>query len=349
MDLFSTNTLVGVVEQLPTPPSHFLDTEFPNVLEDPSEEIHFDLDESKPRITPFVSPLVAGKVINDRGFTTKTFKPAYAKDKRRWQPNRPLKRVIGEKIGGSLSPEQRLQVLMGQTVEDMLAMLTRREEVMASEALRLGKVTVSGDSFKTVVVDFGRHADLRDVLTGNNRWNVVHADSDPIKDLEDWAILFQAKSFTVPSRVNMAPDTFAAFRTRLVARDEWKFLVDYRRASTGSSIDLAPGNGEKARFVGKIGEFDIWVYDDIYLDDDGAEQHLMPSGELVMTGDALDGTRCYAAIQDEAAGYAATRFHVKSWLEQDPAVRWMLLQSAPLVVPFRPNASLGAEVLNGGA
>jgi hypothetical protein len=345
MDLFSTNTLVGVVQDLKTPPSHFLDTEFRGTIEDPSEEIHFDVDESKPRITPFVSPLLPGKVVNDRGFATKTFKPAYAKDKRRWNPNRPLKRVIGEKLGGSLSPEQRVALLVGQTLEDQLAMLTRREEVMAAEALRLGQVTVSGEGFATVVVSFGRHANLRVTLAGNDRWSVTHADSNPLADIENWAVEYQLRSGAVPRRVTFAPDAWRAFRDRLVQRDEWKYILDYRRASESSALDLAPGNGQKARFVGVLGTFELYVYDDIYLDDAGVEQHLMPSGEVVMTGDALEGNRCYAAIQDEAAGYAATRYHVKSWVENDPPVRWLMLQSAPLVVPFRPNASLGAAVL----
>lgn len=345
MDLFSTNTLVGVVQDLKTPPSHFLDTEFRGVLEDPSEEIHFDVDDSKPRITPFVSPLVAGKVVNDRGFATKTFKPAYAKDKRRWDPNRPFKRALGEKIGGSMTPEQRMAYLVGITVEDQLAMLTRREEVMAAEALRLGQVTVSGEGFDTKVVSFGRHANLRVTLAGNDRWSVTHADSDPLSDIEDWAVEFQLRSASVPQRVTFSPSAFKAFRTRVTARDEWKLILDYRRSSESSALDLAPGNGAKARYIGTLGQIELWVYNDIYLDDSGAEQHLMPSGEVVMTGDALEGTRCYASIRDEAAGYSATRYHVKSWTEQDPAVRWMMLQSAPLVVPFRPNASLGAQVL----
>lgn len=348
MDLFSTNTLVGVVQNLVQPPSHFLDTEFRGLLEDPSEEIHFDVDESKPRLTPFVSPLVAGKVVNDRGYTTKTFKPAYAKDKRRWDPKKPLKRVIGERIGGELSPEQRLQLLLGQTVEDMLAMLTRREEVMAAEALRLGQVTVSGEGFATTVVNFGRHANLRDIKTGNERWSVTHADSNPLKHIEDMAIEFQLRSGSAPRRITFAPDAWQAFKARVQARSEWNGLVDYRRASESTQLDLAPGNGAKVRRIGAMGEFELFVYDDIYLDDSGSEQHLMPSGEVVMTGDALEGTRCYAAIQDVAAGYAATRYHVKSWAEQDPAVQWLLLQSAPLVVPFRPNASASMEVLNGG-
>ena len=53
-------------------------------------------------------------------------------------------------------------------------------------------------------------------------------------------------------------------------------------------------------------------------------------------------------IMDEKAAFKALRYFSKSWLEEDPAVRWLLMQSAPLVVPYRPNASLCATAAKGG-
>jgi hypothetical protein len=131
-----------------------LDVFFGQEQTEDSEEIHFDIDKSKPRLTPFVSPLVAGKVVNDEGYVTKSFKPAYAKDKRRFDPSRPLKRSIGEKIGGTLSPQQRLEANLNRTLTKQLENLTRREEVMAAEALRTGKITVAGEDYPTVAVDY---------------------------------------------------------------------------------------------------------------------------------------------------------------------------------------------------
>ena len=55
-----------------------------------SEEIHFDIDKSKTAFdTVCFTPLVAGQVVDDEGYVTKSFKPAYAKDKRRFDPLRP--------------------------------------------------------------------------------------------------------------------------------------------------------------------------------------------------------------------------------------------------------------------
>jgi hypothetical protein len=74
-------------------------------------------------------------------------------------------------------------------------------------------------------------------------------------------------------------------------------------------------------------------------------QKLLPDYTvLIGSPHQLEGTRCYGVIQDEKAGYRAQRYFSKSWLEEDPAVRWLLLQSAPLIVPYRPNASFCATV-----
>ena len=66
MDIFSTHVLSKVVENLPTPSSFLLDTFFPNVQTSEKEEIYFDVTDSKPRITPFVSPLLPGKVVDNK-------------------------------------------------------------------------------------------------------------------------------------------------------------------------------------------------------------------------------------------------------------------------------------------
>ena len=118
IDIFNTHVLTKVVEKLERPSSFLLDVFFGQEQTEDSEEIHFDIDKSKPKLTPFVSPLVAGKVVDDEGFTTKSFKPAYAKDKRRFDPNAPLKRTIGEKIGGVLSPMQRREAALNKAVDN---------------------------------------------------------------------------------------------------------------------------------------------------------------------------------------------------------------------------------------
>ena len=341
MDIFSTHVLAKVVENLPTPSSFLLDTFFPNVQTSDKEEIFFDVTDSKPRITPFVSPLLPGKVVDGNGYQTKSFKPAYVKDKRRFDANIPYKRVAGEVIGGSLSPAQRYERALATTLQDQLDNLTRREEVMAAEILRTGQVVVSGDGYPANTVSFGRDAALTKALVGSNTW--ASSGSKPLDNLEDWAADIQNKSGTVAKTVVMDPEAWKIFRSNASVE---KYL-DYRRGTTNTlnADPITRGKDSKARYVGSIGDFDIYVYNDSYINDAGETTNLLPSKTVILgSRDGLDGTRCYGAIHDEKANWTATRYFTKSWVEEDPSVRWLLLQSAPLVVPYRPNACLCATI-----
>ncbi|WNO10430.1 major capsid protein [Teredinibacter sp. KSP-S5-2] len=346
MDIFSTFVLNRVVESLHRPASFLLDAFFPSVQTEDSEEIHFDIDQSKPRLAPFVSPLVEGKVVAEEGYQTYSFKPAYVKDKRRFNPNAPLKRAIGETIGGSLTPMNRREAALNKSMTNQLENLTRREEVMASEAMRFGRVTVSGENYPTTVVDFKRHADLTRVLLGNLQWG--EPGVNPLNDLEDWASIIQLVSGAAARTVVFDPLAWRLFKDN----DKVDKLLDKRRGTdTTLSIDpIAFGEGnKKVRYVGSIGDFEFFVYNDVYVDDDGVDQSVLPSYTVLMgSAGELEGTRCYGVIQDEKANYQANRYFSKSWLEEDPAVRWLLMQSAPLIVPYRPNASMCITVRQRG-
>lgn len=348
-DIYTTQVLAKVVENLPTPAMFLLGQFFPLTQESTTEEILFDIDQSKPRITPFVHPMMPGKVVADRGYATKTFRPAYAKDKRVLNPNAPVRRLAGEQIGGTMNPMQRRSAQLAQSLTDQLTMLDRREEVMASEAMRTGKVTVAGENYPTVVVDFGRDAGLTVALTGGTRWG--QAGVSLITSLETWAALVQAKSGVTPTTVVMDPKAWGLFRVDAEVKDRLSTLI---RSNVASTLDLGPmarGDGKaRARYVGFIGDFDIYVYQDVYVDESGSSQQMLPDYTVIMgaagstAGSSIEGTRCYGMILDEEANYQATRYFTKSWLEKDPPVRFLLLQSAPLTVPYRVNASFCATV-----
>ncbi|MFL0805525.1 MAG: major capsid protein [Agarilytica sp.] len=343
MDIFTTTVLNRVVSHLPQPSSFLLDFFFPDVQTEDNEEIHFDIDKSKPRLAPFVSPLVGGKVVVDDGYETKSFRPAYVKDKRRFNPNQPLKRRIGETIGGSLTPMNRREAALNRSLNNQLQNLTRTEEVMAAQALTTGRITVQGENYPTTVVNFQREAELTQVLTGATRWG--EPGVDVLNDIEDWADSVQNHSGAASTKVVMDPLAWRLFRSH--PRVE-KLLEQRRGTNTTISTDpMVRGNGnDRARYVGFIGDFDFWVYNDVYVDPiTNLSRKLLPDYTVIMGSQSqLEGTRCYGLIQDEKANYRASRFFTKSWLEEDPAVRWLLMQSAPLVVPYRPNASFCATV-----
>lgn len=338
MNIFDTAVLNKVVAGLPAPAPFLLNSFFPTIQTEQTEEIHFDVDSGRRRLAPFVSPVVAGQVVQSQGYTTQSFKPAYIKDKRVFDASRPFKRAIGERIGGALAPEERLQLAVARDLSDQLGMLTRRQEVMAAEVLRTGKITVEGDLYPKKVVDFGRHADLTPAaLAGTARWGQPAAK--PLDNLQDWSLKVTQHSGATATTVVMDAKSYAAF----AADPAVQKLLDRFRGREALNPTVV---GEGARFMGSIGDFDIWVYAGWYEHPTtGALTPYLPDGTVIITNPDLEGVRAYGAIKDEAAGFQAMPFFSKSWIEQDPAVRYLLLQSAPLIVPYRVNASLCATVL----
>ncbi|BEP50522.1 major capsid protein [Variovorax sp. V116] len=336
MDIFSIGVLARVIAELPAPAPFILNSFFTAMQTETSEEIHFDVENGRRRLAPFVAPIVAGKVVQSKGFVTKTFKPAYIKDKRVFDSSRPFKRAIGERIGGELSPAQRLQALLATDLQDQLEMLARRQEVMAVEALRTGKVTVKGEQYPTVVVDFGRHADLTVELTAGDRWGETGVD--PLEDVQKWSMGVTQHSGAAGNTLIMDVKSWQLFSA---APSVQKLLDRFRGADKLNATVL----GEGGRYMGNIGDFDIWVYAGWYEDPDtGALTPYLPDYTVLITSPDLEGTRAYGAIKDEESGFQAMPYFSKSWVEKDPAVRLLLLQSAPLPVPYRVNASMSAKV-----
>ena len=336
MDIFSTGTLNRVVAELPAPAPFILNSFFRAVQEETSEEIHFDVDNGRRRIAPFVSPIVAGQVVHSKGYTAKTFTPAYDKDKRVFNPGRAFKRAMGEKIGGSLSPAQRMAAALAADLQDQVQMLTRRMELMAVEALRTGAITVVGDNYPQVTVNFGRASGLTKALTSAARWG--ESGVSPLANLRDWSLEVAKESGATANVAVMDAKAYALF----AADPEVKAELDRFRGNAVLNPTVA---GEGGRYMGRVGDFDIWVYVGWY--EDPATKVVtpyLPDHTVILTGTDLEGTRCFGAIQDEEAGLQAMPYFAKSWVEKDPSARLLLLQSAPLPVPYRVNASMAATV-----
>lgn len=338
-DVFSTDILTGVLQSLLGNPQFLLDRYFGITQAEQSEQIHFDVMQGKRRISPFVSPLVEGQLVASQGWVTNTFTPAYIKDKRVFDANRPIKRGPGEQIGGTLSPADRLRALIAFDMQDQLAMLRRRLEVMCGEVLATGKSTISGDKYPTVVVDFGRAASH--TVTANPLWS-----APPVKILDqlmDWASIVLQDTGVFPQDLIMPPDVWKVFRTN---SDIQNVLNVFRPYTEAPSMTYATALTEGGVQMGQIGAFNIWVYAGWYVDPvTGNELPIIPAGKVMLLSPALEGVQAFGAIRDEDAGLQAMPYYVKSWTQNDPSVRYVMLQSAPIMVPFRPNASLTATVM----
>lgn len=339
MDIFATAALNYVVQNLFAQGQNFLlNRFFPGVQQNQTEEIRFDVINGSRRIAPFCSPLVEGKIVESLGYKTNLFKPAYIKDKRVFDGNRPFRRFPGEQIGGTMDPSARMARILADEEADQINMVHRRLEVMAGEVMTTGKVTISGDKYPTVVVDFARDASLTITLAGAARWN--QAGTDPLADLETWANLVLALTGAMPIDVVMGQDAWKIFRANAAV------LAYINRFNlNGTTLKMDAMTREGAVSMGSIAGFNIWVYQGLYYDDVSATtKQILSANSVLLAAPEIEGYQAYGAIRDEQAGFQAQQYFVKSWIEEDPPVRYLMLQSAPLVVPYRPNAMVAATI-----
>jgi len=334
-DVFTTETLLGLTQQVDKPVGLFLDLFFPQEVLFETEEIIYDQLDADYKLAPFVLPTSQGKVIADRGQEARIFKPAYVKPKSVVSPAKALTRAAGESFQAPLSLQARIDLQVMRILEQHAIRHTRRQEWMAAQAMLTGTVTVSGEDYPTVVVDFQRDASLTKTLVGPALWSAGTAD--PLTNIEDWA----AEMESPVTDIAMSQESYRA------ALNSDKFVKSLNRDFMGntSSLDMGPGNGESRRLVGILsGTMRVWVYTAIYTDDAGAEQKFLPSDKVVLGSADAKGVRAFGAIQDHDFLQAATVWP-KMWKEDDPSVMYLMTQSAPLMIPQRPNATLAATVL----
>lgn len=345
ISLFETRTMLQVISQLKRPKTFLLETFFPGTRTFDTTNVDIDIYKGKRRLAPFVSPVMEGKVVEKLGYSTNSYKPPYVKPKMQTTAQEILNRQAGQVVYGNQSFAERAAAELGRNLGDLLDQITRREEWMAAQALNGGVITVTGDGVNDTI-DFQMAAGHKITLTGADKWSVN--TSDPVGDLTTWSRLCAQDSGIVPNTAVLGSSVAAALINRL--RDP-----NYNTAGQLSNIKLTLGqinpqllpNG--ATFIGTLTgpslNLDLYSYDEWYVDDsDQTEKPMVPVDKLFIGSTAAQNTRLYGAIQDmnavESMGAAmiAVPRYPKSWVTEDPGVRWLMVQSAPLMALNQPDA-----------
>lgn len=334
VDVHSTQVLNRVIDEMPDRTTFLVDMFFPGVDVSDEETILFDSTNGRKLIAPFVSPLAEGKIVADLGYETDSFRPAYVKDKRFFDPKKGSTRIPGEKIGGTLTPAARINRAIKANLQEQLDMLAGRNEVMAGEILRTGKATISGERYPTRVVDFKRRAENTVVLTGGDRWG--EAGVNPYDELDAEAQELSDATGYGATDVIFGLEAWKLFKPHIP-----KDALD-KTLENGSMTEVLMGYVRQPRdgvaYRGRSGYLRFWTYTGTYTDpEDGQTKKTLGDYDVIIGGASIDGVRHYGAIQDFAAGLQARQYFVKSKEHFDPSRMEYLMQSAPLLVPYRRN------------
>jgi hypothetical protein len=341
ISLYDTVALVQIVENLKEPSSFTLDRFFPRSYVSTTEYVALDVYDGKRRLAPFVNPLQEGKIVEVIGMRTPTFKPPYIKPKVRLDPTRPIRRAIGERIGGAeLTPVQREAANLVFEITEQVNMINRRLEWMAVQAMATGTLTVQGEGVPLTSISFGRAAGNTVALTGAARWGQTGVA--PTDNIDAWsAVILQACGFAATDIV-FTPTAWRLFRADPKVASIVGSLVNGQPNFAAAGVPAMRGG----QFLGNWGPYNLWLYYEWYVDPvDNTEKPMMADGTVLMGSPDIDGMRAFATIMDTELGYPSMPYAPKSWTTPDPSARWLMLQSAPIVIPSRVNASFSATVI----
>jgi len=341
--LYGTTELIMVQQRFPQLPDGFWMNLANRTVTSDREEILFErLDIDNRRLAPFVAPNVQGRVMRAQGFSARSFRPAYVKPKHIVDPTKAISRMFGEPLLGGMTMAQRFDAHVANNMRLERESIERRWDWMAARAVIDGSVTVSGDDYPTVTVDFLRDPSLAIQLSGTARWSQT-ATASPLEDLE----AVSDSSFNL----GLAPITDLVFGTtawkNFLKNSEVLFLLNkFYGGSTSEfqrTVLTPPSNFQKMGVIsGTSGSFNLWRYRNWYSDTlpDGnlvRKEYLDPT-VVVGYGSAVDMIRAYGAIMDVDADFIAeATIFPKMWREEDPSVVYTMSQSAPLMVPTNPN------------
>lgn len=345
VQIYDLVTMLDILRVFKVPNPFWLQF-FPSQINFVTEKVAFDkVYNDYRRLAPFVAPNVQGRVMTTEGYETMEFKPAYVKPKHIVDVDQVLVRRAGESLmTGSLTPSQRRMAVIADILYRHTQMHIMTREWLAARAIIDAKVTIQGDDYPMVTLDFRRDPSLSVTLIGAAKWD--QPTSNPLSDI--YAVRNQARVLcgTVIRDIVFGRDAWQ----KMINRVDVKELMNvfYRGSDTELSrvIDNFEDNYE---FLGTLkgsngnGELRCWLYSGKFRDANNVLQDMMDPTVVVGVSPDVQGVRCFGAIKDKKADYQALDMFPKMWEEEDPSVEYLMTQSAPLMVPKQPNATFNIK------
>lgn len=307
------------------------------------------------RVAPFVSPDSEGVAIYNNRETVNRVDTAYIKMTDAVRPgdfSGQLEVGAGELgAGAKLTPAQRWNFRVAEIASQHDVAIDNRIELMCAEAIISGIVTVTDEESGIVVyVNFGRDASHDITLVGTDLW--TDAASDPLADISGWKSLARRpKGPTSAERFGAAPTLWImgtqaaeAFRKNDAVKAELD--TNYVRSSQ-TRINTGALEGLDIEYIGRLNNGDdIWMYNEYYEDAAGAIVPVMDPRDVVGLAPArVEGVIAYGTIENFKAELGSMPKFPNMWATPDGKAVFMSTESAPMVIPVHPNATLRARVV----
>jgi len=334
VDLYKRRTMIRALEQMKLPKTFLLNTffNFASAQIHDTENIDIDIYKEKRRMAEFQNWKLEGKLVEKRGYSTETYIPGYIKPKMVTTADDLLRRQLGSTViyGTGDSPLTFAAKKVGEDLAELRNIITRKLEWMASQVLQTGKVLISGDGISDRYIDFKMAATHIITLTTTAKW--TNAASDPLKNIRTWRRLIAQESGINANICVMGSDVTDAF----LDNTKVKAFLDNRRIEIGSISPRDLGNG--VNYIATIEGVEYYTYDEWYWDTGSSSEKPMVPADGLILGSSNAYTAVHFGLIRDLEAPAAMAFFPKSWEEKDPSVRFVMLQSAPIVAMHQSDA-----------
>lgn len=331
MDPFLLQRLARVLRQLKPARTFLLDTFFGETDPFGTTSVRVDIDNRKRRMAPFSSARSKGTQVEKRGYISRTYTPPYVKPFVDYTPEDLAQRFPGEVIQQDDSTQ--MQRLVNRDLQDLNDMYTRREEWMAMQGLVNHQIPIVGEGYNETI-DLLFDASHTVTLAGADLWTAGTAD--PYGDIEGIRRQIAQDSGLTCDVGILGADVWDALRLN----DSFRAQLDTRRVELGQFMPRELPDG--VSYIGdlKSQAISLFTYDEWFVDPvDDTEKALFPVNKALFGASRARAVRNYAAIQDfDASGNGSlrrARNFPKTWLENNPSVRYLMVQGSPMPTPVQ--------------
>jgi hypothetical protein len=343
IDIFEPRTMRAALKEM-KPARSFLKSLFFRTSETSLTE-HVDVDTmvGTRRLAPFTNPQGPGKFTERTGFTTSTVTPPMVAPKRSITVPDIQTRTPGEHIYSDRSPDDRAREILGGDLADLDDMITRREEWMCAKALFDSDIDIVGDDVNYTITFTRDAGQTKGLLGATDRW--THADSNPPEQIRGWRRDCVKLTGSNPDILIVSTEAANALLSNVKVQAQ----LDTLRAELGQIAPELRDSG--ATYIGRFAGtgIDIFAYDEWFIDPaDGLEYPMVPAKKVLLGATNARTAMRYGAVgvaSGDSIGLVADSRVPESWIEREPAVRWLKVSSRPLPVPIQNNAFLTAQVV----
>lgn len=295
INIYTPRTQLAAFEKRMPVTTALRDLFFPTVQTFVTEDIDIDFMKGGYSVAPFVAPNVGGINVSRSGYSTKRYTPPRVAPQRPMSKEILMPRLPGENVHSTMSPEDRQDYYIQKDAQELDDSISRREELMCSQLLTNGIITVRGyvDDKKTNYIDDNIDFQFsnKTTLTGDDLWSAE--TSDKYGDLEDAVISIREAGYN-PKYCFLGKSAWKNFKEDVALMN----MLDVRRFELGAlNPQLKLQNGNGLAYMGELSELgiELWTYFAWYLNDSGVLTPIFPDDHVVIAPDVV-GEMCYGAI-----------------------------------------------------